>query len=97
LNVVIWILAGAILGGAAHALTRNRNRAGITLNIFTGIAGVVFSGWLLGVFTRSPAFIPGGVSPASFLVALMGATVLLTALQVFRSRRSTTTPMRELT
>jgi uncharacterized membrane protein YeaQ/YmgE (transglycosylase-associated protein family) len=97
MSVVIWILAGALLGFAAHALTRNRNRSGITLNVFTGIAGVVFSGWLLGVFTSSPAFIRGEFSPASFFVSLMGATVLLTALQVFRSRRSTTTQMRELT
>lgn len=87
LSVVVWILAGATLGGAAHALTRNRNRSEIPLNVVTGIAGVVCGAWFLGVLTKAPAFILDEFAPASLLVSLMGAAILLTVLQMLRGRR----------
>lgn len=88
MNVVIWILAGAFLGSVANLALGTRNRAGITLDVFIGIAGVLSGGWLLGVLTRTSAFAPGEFSPASFLVSLLVAAVLLTALQLFRGRSS---------
>jgi len=94
LNVVIWILAGAILGSAANLVLGTRNRAGIALDVFIGIAGVMSGGWLLGVLTRTSAFSAGEFSPASLLISLMGATALLAALQVFRGRRSGNTTTR---
>lgn len=87
MNVVIWILAGAVLGASANALMRTSNLTGIAQNVVTGIAGVLSGGWLLGVLTKTPAFIQGEFNPAVFVVSLMGATVLLTGLQVFRGRR----------
>ncbi len=86
MNVVIWILAGAMLGSAANLVLGTRNRAGIALDVFIGIAGVLSGGWLLGVLTRSSAFAAGEFSTASLLISLMGATVLLAALQVLRGR-----------
>lgn len=88
LNVVIWILAGALLGSAASLVLGTRNRAGIALNAVTGIAGVMSGGWLLGALTGMSAFDPEAFFIASLLVSLLGATVLLTALQLFRGRRS---------
>lgn len=87
MNVVIWILAGALLGAASHALSRNRNRAGIALNMVTGIASVLFGGWLLGVLTGTAAFNPEYFFLASLLVSLLGATVLLMVLQSLRGSR----------
>jgi len=94
LNVVLWILAGAILGSAANLVLGTRNRAGIALDIVTGIASVIAGGWLLGVLTKTSAFAPGEFSPASLLIALMGATAVLAALQLYRGRRSGETETR---
>jgi len=85
-HVFIWILAGALLGSAASLALETRNRAGIALNVVTGIAGVLSGGWLLGALTGMAAFNPDAFFVASLLVSLLGATVLLTALQMFRSR-----------
>ena len=86
MSVVIWILAGAVLGSAANLVLGTRDRAGIALDITIGIAGVMSGGWLLGVLTRTSAFAAGEFSSASLLISLMGATVLLAALQVLRGR-----------
>ena len=94
MNVVIWILAGAILGSAANLVLGTRNRAGVAMDVFTGIAGVMAGGWLLGVLTRTSTYAPAEFSPASLLIALMGATAVLAALQVFRGRRSGASPTR---
>lgn len=84
MHVVIWILAGGILGIAAHALTQTRNRVGLALDIVTGIAGVLSGGWLLGVLTGMPAFNPEDFFLASLLVSLLGATILLMILHLIR-------------
>ncbi len=94
MNVVIWILAGALLGSAANLVLGTRDRAGIALDVFIGIAGVMSGGLLLGVLTRSSAFAAGEFSTASLLISLMGATVLLAALQVLRGRGSRETATR---
>ena len=88
MNVVIWILAGAILGSAANLVLGTRDRAGIVLDVSIGIAGVMSGGWLLSVLTRTSAFAAGEFSTASLLISLMGATVLLASLQVLRGRDS---------
>lgn len=88
MSVVIWILAGALLGGAANLILGTRGRTAIALNVATGVAGVVSGGWLLGVLTGTPAFNPEYFFLTSLLVSLMGATVLLTVLQLFSNRRT---------
>jgi uncharacterized membrane protein YeaQ/YmgE (transglycosylase-associated protein family) len=87
LHVVIWILAGGILGIAAHELTRTRNLAGFALNIVTGIGGVLSGGWLVGVLTGMPTFNPEHFFLASLLVSLLAATVLLMILHLIRRSR----------
>jgi uncharacterized membrane protein YeaQ/YmgE (transglycosylase-associated protein family) len=94
LNVVVWILAGAMLGSAANLVLGTRDRAGIALDVSIGITGVLSGGWLLGVLSRTSAFAAGEFGIASLLISLMGATVLLAALQVLRVRGSRETATR---
>ena len=42
MGFVTWIVAGALLGGAASALAGTGNRSGFTLNVAVGIGGVMF-------------------------------------------------------
>lgn len=94
MNLVLWILAGATFGSVANLVLGTRNRAGIALDVAIGISGVLAGGWVLGVLTGTAAFAPGEFSPATLLIALMGAAVLLTALQVYRGRRAGETATR---
>ena len=82
--IVAWIVAGALLGGAASALNGSNGRAAFALNVAVGIAGVMLGGWLLGVLIGAAAFGPGVFGLGSLLVSLMGASVLLTVPHVFR-------------
>ena len=83
MGFVTWIVAGALLGGAASALTGIDDRRGLALNVATGIGGVMFGGWLVGLLIGSSAFEPGEFSLGGFLVSLLGAAVLLAVLHEF--------------
>jgi uncharacterized membrane protein YeaQ/YmgE (transglycosylase-associated protein family) len=82
-----WIIAGALLGGAAGALTGIGDRRGFGLNVATGIAGVMSGGWLLGMLIGASAFEPGEFGLGSLLVSLLGAAALLAALYELRNGR----------
>lgn len=84
MGFVTWIVAGALLGGAASALAGIGDRRGFTLNVAVGIGGVMFGGWLLGLLIGASAFEPGEFSLGGFLVSLLGTAVLLAALHEFR-------------
>jgi|SRR5688500_7600054 len=84
MGFVTWIVAGALLGGAATALTGIGNRGRFTLNVAVGIGGILLGGWLLGLLIGASAFEPGEFSLGSFLVSVLGAAVLLAVLHEFR-------------
>jgi len=95
MNIVIWILLGGLLGIGASALMGIHERKSIIQNVFIGAAGVLVAGRLLGEFIGTSVFARGDYSISGFLVALMGATVPLAAVQLLRIRdfppRATTT------
>ena len=87
MGVITWIVAGALLGGAASMLSGSRDRRGFAVNVATGIAGVMFGGWLVGKLIGATAFEPGEFSLGGLLVSLLGAAVLLGVLHRFRGIR----------
>ena len=86
MNFVLWILLGGLLGRAASALMGIRERQAIDLNVGIGIASVMFGGWLLGGLVGTSVFAQGDHRLSSLLVALIGAGVVLGAVQVLRVR-----------
>jgi uncharacterized membrane protein YeaQ/YmgE (transglycosylase-associated protein family) len=88
MNFVVWILLGGLLGGGANWILRRRKPAPIIGNIVIGIAGVMSAGWLLGLLTESSAFAQDRYGLANLIVSLLGATVLLVAVELIRVRWS---------
>ena len=88
MSFATWIIAGALFGGAASLLSETRHRGGFTLSVATGIAGVIFGGWLLGMAIGASPFDPGEFSLACLLVSLLGAAVPLTVMHKFRAETS---------
>jgi len=84
MGIVTWIVCGALLGGAAGALMGIGDRRGFALSVATGIAGVMFGGWLLGLLIGTSAFESGQFGLGSLLVSLLGGAVLLAVLHEFR-------------
>lgn len=95
MSLVIWILAGALLGVAASAHFGLREWKEYALNAVIGVAGVICSGWVLGLLIGASAFASGDLNFASLLVSLLAASVLLAALRLSRrvvSRKPQTRP-----
>lgn len=86
MNFALWILLGGLLGRYTSSLMGNRGKKAVVRNVAVGIGGVILSGWLLATLIGLPAFAQGEFNIASILVSLMGATVLLAAVQLLGNR-----------
>lgn len=65
-------------------LTGINERPGIIRNVIVGIVGVVLGGWLLSGLVGSSPFNQDEFSLVGLLVSLLGAMVLLAAVQLLR-------------
>ena len=88
MNFVVWVLFGGLLGAAANWIFRSRKPLPIIGHFVIGIGGILTCGWLLGLLMESSAFAQGSYRLASLIVSLLGATVLLVAMQLIRVRWS---------
>lgn len=79
MGIILWVIFGALVGWVASRLMGTGK--GLLLNIVVGIIGAVIGGWLMSFFGKSAIT---GFNFYSFLVALLGAVVLLAVAKVFR-------------
>jgi uncharacterized membrane protein YeaQ/YmgE (transglycosylase-associated protein family) len=83
MNIVEAILVGLVVGALARLIVPGRHPRGLLVTVVVGIAGSV----LATIAGRSAGFYHGG-QRAGFLAAVVGAVVLLLALQALSSRPS---------
>jgi len=81
MNPIIWIVFGGLVGWVATVLTGNDPQFGVIGNVLIGIVGAYLGGWISGQLFQGPPV--SGFDIRSFVVALMGAVVLLFALSLF--------------
>jgi len=86
--IVAWLITGLVIGAVAHLLVPGRQRIGIVLTVLIGIAGALIG----GVITA--ALLGAGHLIISFIVALVVAAVLISAVSHPRSRRYLRRPRR---
>ncbi|MCU0652803.1 MAG: GlsB/YeaQ/YmgE family stress response membrane protein [Candidatus Pacebacteria bacterium] len=72
MTILVWIVFGALVGLTASLITGSRN--GLVLDIIVGIIGASLGGWIMDYFGKSGVT---GFNVYSFLVALLGAVVLI--------------------
>jgi uncharacterized membrane protein YeaQ/YmgE (transglycosylase-associated protein family) len=80
MSLLAWIVLGLISGFIASKIV-NKTGEGFFLDIALGVIGAVVGGWVLGYFGKSGVT---GLNPYSFLVAIVGAVVLLIAYHALR-------------
>ena len=78
MGIILWILFGALVGWIASKIMDTDQEQGIFLNVIVGILGAMIGGWLMNFF--------GGIGVTgfdirSFLVALLGAVILIAVVQ----------------
>lgn len=74
LEIVVWILFGALAGWIASMIMGRDAQMGAMANIIVGIIGAFIGGFLMNMF-GAPGV--GGFNIYSLLVAIVGAVVLL--------------------
>jgi uncharacterized membrane protein YeaQ/YmgE (transglycosylase-associated protein family) len=83
-----WIIVGGLMGALAKAIMPGKDPGGIIVTILIGIVGGLLGGWigsaLFGVGTA------GFFDIQTWLVALVGALILLGIYRLVVGRRSVT-------
>lgn len=85
-ELIGWIILGGLAGWVASMIAGNDARQGMLGNIVVGILGAFIGGFLLSLFGVQGA---DEVNLWSFLVALLGAVVLLFIWRAITGRSRT--------
>lgn len=80
MNIILWIIFGALAGWIASIVMRTNAEQGGVANVIVGILGALIGGWLARVAfgVTVSAFSWGGL-----LIAIIGAVILLAVLRAF--------------
>jgi uncharacterized membrane protein YeaQ/YmgE (transglycosylase-associated protein family) len=81
MNILAWIILGALAGWIASIIMGKNSQMGALANIIVGIIGAFLGGWLMSLFGVQGVT---GFNFPSFLVALVGAVVLLFIVSLVR-------------
>jgi uncharacterized membrane protein YeaQ/YmgE (transglycosylase-associated protein family) len=83
MNLIIYLIAGAIVGYIASRIMHTNSQQGLVLDIVVGVVGAFVAGYfispLLGVGTINDA-----ITIPTMLVTLLGAVVLLWIYKMVR-------------
>ncbi len=81
MGIILWIVFGGLVGWVASLVMKTDAEQGILLNVVVGVVGAVIGGWLMSLLGESGV---GGFNLYSFLVALVGACVLIAIVRAVR-------------
>ena len=83
MNIIIYLIAGAIVGYIASRIMHTNSQQGLLLDIVVGVVGAFLAGWfitpLLGIGTINDA-----ITLPTLLVTLLGSIVLLALYKMIR-------------
>lgn len=82
MGFIAWIIFGALAGWVAGKLAGTDDQMGCLANIFVGIAGAFIGGVIYKVLTNEKWDFH--FNPGSFILAVVGAVVLLALLRLVR-------------
>jgi uncharacterized membrane protein YeaQ/YmgE (transglycosylase-associated protein family) len=81
MNIILWILFGALAGWIASIIMRTNQEQGALANIIVGIAGAFLGGFVMRAITGNDVT---GFNLGSLIVAIIGAVILLAIYKAFR-------------
>jgi uncharacterized membrane protein YeaQ/YmgE (transglycosylase-associated protein family) len=82
INIIVWIIVGAIAGWLASIVMKTNAQQGFIMDVIVGIIGAFIGGFVLNLLG-----VGGGVTGlniASILTAFIGAVILLALLRLLR-------------
>lgn len=85
INLILWLLFGALVGWLASMVMRTDVQQGGLLNIVVGIIGAMIGGFLFSTLGFGGSNINNGdFSLGALLVSFIGAVILLGIVNLFR-------------
>jgi uncharacterized membrane protein YeaQ/YmgE (transglycosylase-associated protein family) len=82
MGIIAWIIFGLIAGAIAKLIMPGRDGGGFILTCVLGVVGAVVGGWLATMFGLGGNV--SGFNMHSFLVAVVGAIVVLVVFRLLR-------------
>lgn len=80
LNIILWIIFGALAGWIASMIMHTNQEQGGVANIVVGIVGALIGGWLARVLFGITV---SAFSISGLIIAIVGAIILLAILRAF--------------
>lgn len=81
MSILVWIVFGALAGWVGSMIMGTDGQQGVILNIVVGIIGASLGGYIMNYLGKAGV---SGFNLYSFLVAVVGAVVLLALLKLIR-------------
>lgn len=82
MGIILWIIFGGLVGWIASMIMKTDAQQGAIMNIIVGIVGALIGGFLMNFLGNSGVT---GFNLYSFLVALLGAVILIALVRALRS------------
>lgn len=83
MNIIIWIIFGALVGWVASLIMGTNGQQGAVQNIIIGIAGALLGGFIARVLGIGSV---DGFDVMSLLIAVFGAMAIIAIVRAMRGR-----------
>jgi uncharacterized membrane protein YeaQ/YmgE (transglycosylase-associated protein family) len=87
MNLIIWLIAGAVIGYIASRIMGTNSQQGLLLDIIVGVAGAALAGWFLTPLFGITTINQNNFSLPALMVSLLGAVLLLAIFKALRGGR----------
>lgn len=85
MGIITWIIFGALVGWVASIIMKKNSQMGAFANIVVGIIGASLGGLIMNLLGRAESIT--GFNVPSFLIALLGAIILLAIINAFKKKK----------
>jgi uncharacterized membrane protein YeaQ/YmgE (transglycosylase-associated protein family) len=86
MNLIVWLVAGGLVGWVASIIMRTDAQQGALANILVGIVGAFLGGLIFAPMFGARTIAEGELSVGSLLVSLAGAVIALAVVNLVRRR-----------
>lgn len=86
MNIIIYLIAGAIVGYIASRIMKTNSQQGLLLDIVVGVVGAFLAGYFISPLLKIGT-INDAITLPTMLVTLLGAVVLLAIVRLIQRGR----------
>jgi len=87
-NLIVWLVVGSAMGWLASIFMKTQAQSAVALNVLAGTVGAVLGGCVLLPLVGTAGGTQDNLSVPALLMSLLGAAILLAAIQYFRRKLS---------